>query len=93
MAGESHTTTDHDTIKQWTEKRDGVPATVQGTSDASQESGILRIMFPQEGDNDDLVRIDWQEFFDKFEQDNLAFLYQEETSDGETSRFFKFVSR
>ena len=32
-------------------------------------------------------------FFDKFEEANLAFIYQEETADGELSRFCKFVDR
>ncbi len=37
--------------------------------------------------------ISWDEFFEKFDENNLAFLYQEELASGETSRFFKFVKR
>ena len=85
------TTTDHDTIKKWAEARNGHPATVESTADGD-EAGILRIEFEQ-GDSDDLKEISWEEFFNKFEEEKLAFLYQEETSDGETSRFFKLVSR
>ncbi|WP_303903949.1 hypothetical protein [Thiohalomonas denitrificans] len=33
------------------------------------------------------------EFFDKFEEKNLAFVYQEKIAGGETSRFFKLVDR
>ena len=87
----NQTTTDHDTIKKWAEARNGHPATVESTADGD-EAGILRIEFEQ-GDSDDLKEISWEEFFSKFEEENLAFLYQEETSDGETSRFFKLVSR
>ena len=91
MAGESRTTTDHDTIRKWAEERNGHPATVESTAEGD-EPGILRIEFEQ-GDSDNLTEIDWDAFFEKFEEENLAFLYQEETSDGETSRFFKLVSR
>lgn len=94
MAGESQTTTDHETIRQWAEARGGEPATVRGTAGSGESSGILRIRFPDyDGASDELRRVDWDEFFAKFEQENLAFLYQKETSEGETSRFFKFVAR
>ena len=33
------------------------------------------------------------DFFEKFEEAKLAFLYQEEKKSGEESRFFKFVKR
>ena len=88
---DSQTTTDHDTIKKWTEERNGHPATVESTTEGD-EAGILRIEFEQ-GDSGELKEISWDEFFSKFEEENLAFLYQEETSNGETSRFFKLVSR
>jgi len=32
------------------------------------------------------------EFFDKFDEKGLVFLYREETADGELSTFNKFVS-
>ena len=88
---DNQTTTDHDTIQRWAEERNGHPATVSSTADGG-EAGVLRIEFEQ-GDSDALTEISWDEFFSKFEEENLAFLYQEETSDGEASRFFKFVSR
>jgi hypothetical protein len=93
MAGESHTTTDHDTIRQWIEARNGVPATVTGTAGGGEDAGILRVDFPDYGSGDKLRRIDWDEFFEKFEQAKLAFLYEDETKDGQTSRFSKFISR
>ncbi|HJP97133.1 MAG TPA: hypothetical protein VJ862_01100 [Rhodanobacteraceae bacterium] len=86
---ESKQTTDHGKIRRWAEMRGGKPATVSGTA-ADDKAGILRIAFT---DDENLEMIDWDEFFDKFDEANLAFLYQEETSDGEPSRFFKFVAR
>ncbi|WP_435179250.1 hypothetical protein [Halorussus sp. AFM4] len=92
MSDESQTTTDHDEIREWVEERDGQPAYVEGTEDG--DSGLLRIDFPDEGDDDEnLDDISWDEFFETFEENDLAFLYQDETDDGETSYFSKFVSR
>jgi hypothetical protein len=83
----STTTTDHDTIRRWAEARDGNPALVRGTG----EDGVLRIDFNEREDR--LDPINWDEFFRVFEQNNLAFLYQEKTADGSTSRFNKLVRR
>ena len=86
----SHQTTNHDEIRRWTEERDGRPATVRGTADRGEEAGLLRIMFR---DDEDLEAIEWEDFFEKFDEEKLAFLYQDQTADGEVSRFFKFVQR
>jgi hypothetical protein len=89
---ESKTTTDHDTIKRWVESRGGFPATVKSTKDDGNP-GLLQIDFPGYSGEDSLERIEWDSFFEKFEEKNLAFLYQEELKSGDESRFFKFVSR
>ena len=87
---QSRTTTSHEEIRRWVQARKGVPATVKGTEHGSEHVGILRIAF---SDEDSLQPVQWEEFFDKFDKEQLAFLYQEETQDGECSRFFKFVQR
>jgi len=92
MAGESKVTTDHKTIQKWVEERDGFPATVKSTS-GKDDPGLLRIDFEGYSGKESLERISWEEFFEKFEEKKLAFLYQDETKSGETSRFSKFVSR
>lgn len=81
-------TTDADTIRKWVEARGGRPATVKATGD-EREPGILRIDFPGYGDDDKLEPLSWEKFFEAFEANGLAFLYQ----DGKKSRFNKFVSR
>ena len=88
---ESKTTTDHDEIRRWAEERHGHPASVKGTG--KSEPGILRIDFPGYSGEEKLEEIGWDEFFDKFEKENLAFLYQDKTGSGGTSRFFKLVNR
>ncbi|MDQ3777634.1 MAG: hypothetical protein M3310_02020 [Actinomycetota bacterium] len=90
MAGESKQTTNVDEIRQWAEARGGRPAAVAGTGD-ERDPGILRIDFRDSDDN--LEEISWEEFSRAFEQNDLAFVYQNETADGEQSRFNKFVSR
>ena len=92
MASESKTTTDHKTIQKWAEARGGKPATVKST-EKDGEAGVLRIDFPGYSGAGSLEEISWDEFFKKFDEKNLAFLYQEHTSSGEESRFFKLVSR
>ena len=85
-------TTDHQKIRRWTEERGGHPATVKRTTRGG-EPGILRIDFPGYSGEESLEPIEWDEFFEKFEENNLAFLYQDQTDDGQTSRFSKFVDR
>jgi hypothetical protein len=92
MAGDSKVTTDHKEIRKWVEERGGRPASVRGTG-GNEDAGLLRIDYEGFGDDDRLQEISWEEFFDKFEKNRLAFLYQDKTSGGDTSRFSKFISR
>src|SRR5947209_7259560 len=93
MAGAaSKTTTNHDEIRKWAEARGGKSATVKST-ESGGEPGVLRIDFPGYRGKDSLEEISWDEFFAKFDEKNLAFLYQEKTAGGNESRFFKLVSR
>lgn len=85
-------TTDHDQIRNWAEDRNGRPATVKHTS-RGESAGLLRFKFPTVGDDENLEEVSWQEFFSKFDNEDLAMIYQDQTKDGETSRFFKFVSK
>ncbi|MFC7401585.1 hypothetical protein [Citricoccus sp. GCM10030269] len=92
MASTSTTTTDHDEIRRWVEEHDGQPASVKGT-EGSDDAGVLRIDFPGGTGEDQLEHISWDDWFAKFDQEGLAFLYQQEKSDGSDSTFFKLVSR
>jgi len=92
VASASKTTTDHDEIRRWVEEHDGQPASVRGT-DNGDGAGILRIDFPGGAGEDALEHIGWDEWFAKFEENELAFLYQEQKASGEDSTFFKVVNR
>lgn len=92
--GRSHqgkTTTDHKKIRQWVESRGGHPATVKSTT--RDTAGVLRIDFPGYRGKESLKEISWDDFFDKFDREGLAFLYQDKTAGGKTSRFSKFVQQ
>lgn len=81
-------TVDHDTIKQWVTERGGCPARVKG-SGGGQSLGLLRIDYTGFSGQNSLEKIPWKTFFEGFEKNNLAFLYQDE----QDSRFSKLVSR
>ena len=88
---EAKTTTNLEEIKRWVESRGGKPAAVKETG-SGDDPGILRINFENEpgGDDDErLEEISWEEWGQAFEENDLAFLYQEEGD----SRFNKLVSR
>lgn len=87
---EAKKTRDHDTIRRWAEERGGRPASVRGTAPEG-EPGVLRIDFEEPEPDERLEPLDWDEFFEKFDEAGLTFLYQDEANDGGLSRFNKFV--
>ncbi len=87
---DAKTTTDHKEIRKWIEERKGRPTVVEGTESKDGE-GILRVDF--QAPDDKLEEISWDDFFKTFDDRKLAFLHQDKTKDGSTSRFFKFVHR
>ena len=88
----SHTTIDHEEIRKWAEDRGAKPASVKKTGNKS-DPGILRLDFPGYSGADSLEHIEWNEFFEKFEESKLALVYQEHTAAGEKSNFNKLISR
>lgn len=80
-------TIDPTVIRNWVEARGGRPAHVKRTADGGP--GVLRIDFPGFSGEDTLEELSWDEWLQAFEQNQLAFLYQDQ---GE-SRFSKLVRR
>jgi hypothetical protein len=91
---EAKITTDHDEIREWAEARGGRPAVVHATH-GKGGTGIIRLEFPDapNANDDALDEIEWDEWFEKFDESNLALLYQEETARGDKSNFNKLVGR
>jgi hypothetical protein len=90
VAGETKTTTDHETIRKWVEQRGGRPATVASTR-GDNDPGLLRVNFPGYRGEGSLEPISWDDFFRKFDEKHLVFLFQDQTRSGGESRFFKFL--
>lgn len=90
MATKAVTTTNHDEIRGWIESHGGDPAIVEATKNGA--SGVLRVDFHSTQSQGSLKDVSWDEFFDIFEKNHLAFIYQEPKS-GKDSRFFKFIER
>src|SRR5438270_8045861 len=89
---QSRVTTDHNEIRRWAEERGARPASVRGTG-GNDDVGILRLDFPGYSGQDSLQHIEWDEFFEKFDEQGLALLHQESTAGGGKSNFNKLVSR
>lgn len=89
---DAETTTNHETIRQWVEERNGKPASIPGTG-KGEDVGLLRIDFAEDDEDESLEEISWDEFFEKFEEKQLAFLYQDQKANGEPSTFNKLVLR
>jgi ferritin-like metal-binding protein YciE len=85
-------TTDHDEIREWAEERGAHPACVRGTG-SKGDIGMIRLDFPGFSGEDSLEEITWDEFFQKFDEQGLALLYQEATARGQKSNFNKLVGR
>jgi hemerythrin superfamily protein len=82
----ANATTDHETIREWVEARGGSPARVKHT-------GILQIDFPGFSGQQSLESIEWDEFFAWFDENGLAFIYNDRAHGEESSRFTKLVAR
>ncbi len=87
MASASRTI-DHEQIRRWAEQRGGKPAHVKRTSQGD-DPGVLRIDFPGFSGEGTLEEIPWEQWFDWFDRNGLAFLFQ----DDRQSRFSKLVRR
>jgi ferritin-like metal-binding protein YciE len=88
----TQTTTDHDEIRRWAEERRAEPACVKGTAGRGN-SCLIRLDFPGYSGEDSLEHISWDEWFENFDRNKLALIYQEKTAGGQKSNFNKLVRR
>src|SRR5438270_2865422 len=88
----SRVTTDHEEIRRWAEERGGAPSHVKRTG-REDDPGILRIDFPGYSGAGSLEPLSWDQWFQKFDEQGLALLFQETTANGQPSNFNKIVSR
>lgn len=88
----SQITTDHNTIRRWVEARGGRPAAVKITR-ADNDPGIVRIDFPGLAGERALHPISWDEFFEKFDERELALVYEDGDGNGRPVRCAKLIRR
>jgi hypothetical protein len=84
--------TDHAEIRRWAEERGAKPSTVKSTH-SDDDVGIIRLDFPGFSGQGSLEEISWDEWFEDFEDNNLALVVQDENANGQKSNFNKLVSR
>lgn len=80
---EFFTTTSHDEIRTWIEGRSGHPA--------SQGPGGRRLRIDFGNGDANIRRITWEEFFRRFDSENMQFVYQNSDPFGSTSRYYRIV--
>jgi hypothetical protein len=86
MLAQGKITTDRTVIQSWAHARQGQPALVR-----KGQNPVLAIVFP---DCDSAVverGLSWNEFFDRFEQQRLVFMYQDTDQNENLSRYFVFI--
>lgn len=88
----SRTLTDHMEIRRWAEKRRARPAAVRSTY-SDDYIGMIRLDFPGYRGEDSLQEISWDEWFEDFDDRNLALLVHDQAADGQPSNFHKLVRR
>jgi hypothetical protein len=77
-------TADHAEIRRWVEEHGGYP----GLVDAADGRERLAVAFDAENDR----RLSWEEFFERFDRESLAFAYDPE-GNGDATATAKLVSR
>jgi hypothetical protein len=88
--GQTLATQNHDVIKHWAEERGARPAEVAGT-EREDRPGVLRFRF-RDDSSDRLQDVTWDEWFKSFDRRQLVFVFQQHTSDGRQSNFFRLDS-
>lgn len=87
---ETKTTTDYDEIKAWARRRDAKPAAIMEENDIV---GSLQFIMPDVKTMERVGEISWDEWFEKFEREELAFLYLDASATGDPSNYHQFVKR
>lgn len=69
-------TIDNDEIRAWMEERNGRPVLLKGVDEDGEESpDMLHISFDPKDTN--MQEMEWEEFFERFDNENLALVYDD----------------
>lgn len=87
----SKMTRNHDEIRKWAQEHGAIPCEVAGM-DRNGDASVLRFEFSNAPNRSGNVKeVSWDEFFTKFDQNNLQLLYQDQSGDGARSNFNKII--
>ncbi len=84
--------TDHSEIQEWAGSRGATPSCVRKTG-GNGDVGMIRLDFPGYSGEQSLQEISWDEWFEKFDENQLALIVQDQTAGGAKSNFNKLVKR
>jgi hypothetical protein len=94
----AHPLINHDEVRRWAEERGAKPVCVEG-AECPRDPGAIQLDFPGPSGESRLRQISrlrpvsWEEWFEKFDDADLALLVQERTAAGERSNFNRLVAR
>lgn len=88
----SVTTTSLEDIKKWAIAKNGKPVRVKD-SRFGLAVGVISIYFPGFYNENNLVEISWEEWYDIFNLQKLEFLYRDHVIAGQKIAFFQLVNR
>lgn len=85
-------TIEHRVVREWAEKRGLVPTTIRGTW-GSDLPTPLQLTEPEADADPARIELTWDQFFEIFEDRQLAFTYQDDDVSGVPSQYYKFERR
>ncbi len=88
-SGPRNITADHATIKEWVEERGGTPARVTGQPEGASSLYIVR----EDETMGDMESLSWDDFFETFEAEGLAFMYAGQAPGKGDEWFYDLVER
>jgi hypothetical protein len=91
MIGKLYRTRDCQVIQQWAKARQGQPALMTPTLYHTPKD-MLCIVFPDLHYTESYTLISWDALCTRLEHENLVFVYQKKTENGDRSQFCRFVS-
>lgn len=92
MTSKWRTLVDHEEIRHWAKERGAKPSTARRTHE-DDSVGIIRLDFPGSCDLGSLEEISWDEWFEDFDENDLALIVRDEMANGQSSNFHKLVAR
>ena len=81
-------TIEHDTISAWAQERQATPTKQRGTGQSGWDPAILNIVLPG-AESDALEPIEWEEWFEHFEDQQLAAVLPAGSGPGAVARIVR----